>query len=224
MTKPKNKPDAKKDHPPPLNQTYLKEWDKYSASKKSKKQTLLLPIKVGIDGETGEVIRARMREPEVRDLYSKFRKDIPDYIFSESHLFPNPDEVFEDYIEYFEGEGVESADFFQPTPLDWHVDRPVFLLYTFFHKDTWSFTEKQQFSTLNDPDDVTRNIVKICTMNDFKALLLWNRCRSSPPNLKFNLHVSINQSEAGTRGETIDLGTDIIIDPRGGNSGSTWPA
>jgi len=45
-------------------------------------------------------------------------------------------------------------------------------------------------------------------MNNRKALLLWNRCRSNPPDLKFNLHVSIDQSEAGTDGETIDLQTD----------------
>lgn len=220
MSKPKNNPTPKKDNPPPTNQTYLKEWDEYAATKKSKKQTLLLPIKIGIDGN-GQIVRKRIREPEVRLLYKKHRKEIPAYIFSEEYLFPNPDEVFEDYMEHFYGEGAESGQDVKPTPLDWFVDRPVFLLYTFDFKDTWSFTEKQQFSTLNDPDDATRNLVKICTLNNRKALLLWNRCRSNPKDLKFNLHVSINQSE-GEGTEEIDLQTDIIIDPGGGNLGD-WP-
>jgi len=95
MSKPSNSPNAKKGDPPPTNMTYLKEWDEYSATKGSKKQTLLLPITIGID-KKGQIVRKRIREPEVRSLYRKFRKDIPAYIFSESHLFPDPDEVFEE--------------------------------------------------------------------------------------------------------------------------------
>ena len=220
MSKPKNNPTPKKGNPPPTNQTYLEEWDKYAATKKSKDQTLLLPIKIGIDGN-GQIVRKRIREPDVRLLYKEHRKEIPVYIFSEEYLFPNPDEVFEDYMEYFYEEGAESGEDVKPTPWDWYVDRPVFLLYTFDFEDTWSLTEKQQFSTLNDQDDATRNLVKICTLKDRKALLLWNRCRSNPPDLKFNLHVSISQSE-GRGPEEIDLQTDIIIDPGGGNLGG-WP-
>jgi len=203
------------------NLTYLKEWDEYSATKANKRQTLLLPIKLGI-GKKGEILRRRMNQPEVQSFYSSHKKDIPSYISSESNLFPNPDEVFEDYLEYFSGEGTESSSKPKPTPLDWNVDRPVFLLYTFFHEETWRFSEKTQFSTVNDPDDVTRNMVKISTMNDNKALLMWNRCRSNPENLKFNLHVSVHQSERGPDRRKIDFRTDILIDPRGGNAGD-WP-
>ena len=203
------------------NLTYLKKWDEYSATKANKRQTLLLPIKLGI-GKKGEILRRRMIQPELKTFYTAYKKDIPSYIFSESELFPNPDEVFEDYLEYFAGEGTENPSTPKPTPLDWNVDRPVFLLYTFFHEETWRFSEKTQFSTVNDPDDVTRNMVKICTMNENKALLMWNRCRSNPENLKFNLHVSVHQSERGPDRRKIDLQTDILIDPRGGNTG-TWP-
>ena len=220
MSKPKNETDAKKGDPTPPNMTYLKKWDKYSSERGDKRQTLLLPIILGI-GRKGQIVRRRMLQPEVKELWNDFKGEIPPYIYSEGHLFPNPTQVFEDYLEYFKGEGTEGPPKPKPTPLDWVVDRPVFLLYTFFHKDTWSFTEKQQFSTLNDPDNATRNLVKICTFNDRKALLLWNRCRSNPKDLKFNLHVSINQSE-GEGTEHIDLQTDIIIDPGGGNLG-TWP-
>jgi len=202
------------------NYEYLKSWDDYSAKRvtEDRGQTpILLPVHIDLN-ERGEIVRERMKSAEVKKLYAKCRKkDFPAYMKKAPKLFDRPDDIFNDYLEYFGPiDGVEGPG--KPSPLDFNFKCHVWIL---FHlpKPNWKFSGHRQYSVENDMDDLTRNYEKICTMDDNNALLVSNRCRSNPKGLKYNLHVSINQTSEDGK----PMCTDIIIDPGSNNEmGPPW--
>ena len=196
------------------NQGYLKTWDEYSDSVKDKRAPLLLPIIFGI-GTDGNIIRERMKAPDVKALYARGRKDIPKDFFKYPKLLPNPDKIVKDYLKYFRSDSDEAP--FLPTPLDLHVERPVLMLFGFYHRG-WRFTKDNPYNMYSDSDDHTRNIIRIATLHGNRGLMLYNRHYSSPKDMKLDLCVDINQTIRRRR-----YRTPIIIDPGLGNPGSGFP-
>lgn len=184
-------------------------WEHYSTTL-PKWRPILKPanIYVGAQG----LVQERMKAPEVKDLLRDYSHDFPDYLMAGSWLYKheNPKKIFDHYINYFKKYDGDQAP---PTPLDISVDRPVWLLYN-MAQPNWEFSENIQYSTANDTDDMTRNFEKVCTMKHNNALILSNRCRSNPRDLKFNLHVCVTQEA---------MKTDIIIDPGSSNGGGGHP-
>jgi len=216
----KTKNETKTEKPPKVENYKLKDWDSFTNSREERRKIaprfpILMPVNVDI--VDGVLVRERMTAPDVKKLYAACRDEIPDYMRANPKKFPNPDKVFDEYIKYFQTQdGVEGPD--APTPLDVNCNRPTWLLFNLPRKN-WKFSKDAQYSTLNDPDDQSRNFVKICTLDKMNCLLLLNRHRSNPTGLKFNLHVTINQRDkAGKR-----FKTPIIIDPGLGNGGHGIP-
>ena len=203
MSKIKN--ETAKKNPP-----YLKTWDKYSDSVADTRKTLLLPIKLGI--RNGEFTRERMNAKDVKLMYVKGRKDIHNDWRKNPKLLPNPDKAVDHYLKYFRSELNESSSL-SHNPLDLTVERPVFLMIGFEHKN-WRFTKAIPYRVHNDMDDHTRNFFHVATMNSAKGLMLLNRHYSNPKGLKFDLCVDVKQ-----KGGTVP----IIIDPLSGNNGASFP-
>lgn len=197
------------------NQEYLKSWDDFANTRKDGDRfPILLPI--NIDIVDGKLVRERMKAPQVKRLYADCCGEVPDYMKAHPRHFTNPDKVFREYVKFFaKQDGVEGPE--DPTPLDVQFNRPTWLLYNLPRRN-WKFSKDAQYSTVNDPDDQSRNFEKICTLDKMNCLLLSNRHRSNPKGLKFNLHVTINQRENG-----VLCKTPIIIDPGGGNKGHGIP-
>lgn len=197
------------------NQEYLKSWDDFANTRADGDRfPILLPI--NIDIVDGKLVRERMKAPQVKRLYADCCGEIPEYMLAHPKHFPNPNKVFKEYVKYFaKQDGVEGPD--APTPLDVVCNRPTWLLYNLPRRN-WKFSKDAQYSTMNDPDDQSRNFEKICTMDKMNCLLLANRHRSDPKGLKFNLHITISQRENG-----VTFKTPIIIDPGGKNSGGQTP-
>ena len=198
----------------PGNQKYLTEWDKYSKSVKDKRQPLLLPIKFGM--ENGKIIGERMKAPKVKALYAKGRKDIPKDWFKFPKLLPNPDEVVKHYLHYFRNDKNESP-ILPETPLDMHVERPVLVLFDFYHSN-WRFTKSAPYRVHNDSRNHTQNFFEVSTLHGNRGLMLLNRHYSNPKGLKLDLCVDVNQTVNRRR-----MTTPIIIDPLGGNDGARFP-
>ena len=197
------------------NQKYLKSWDKYQKEalkdKRHRSLPLLLPVSVDID--EGIIVRDRIKANIVKDIWAKHKKELPDFLFDETKRWGVPDveSVVEDYIRAFPDDFAQSG--LPPSPLDISIGHPVLLL---FHlpRENWTFCEGCQYSVENDTDDMARNFEKVCMFGGRKYLILFNRHRSNPKNLKFNLHVNIHQVQDGK-----DMWTDIIIDPGSNNLG-----
>jgi len=195
------------------NQEYLKSWDDYQNSKK-KRGPIFLPLSIDIDD--GVFVRDRIRAPAVKKLYKACRSEVPSYMLKNEPVIPNPETAIKDYLNYFGPiDGVEGPPV--ETPFDLQICQPTFIL---FHlpRPNWKFTKDCQYSVANDPDDMGRNFVKICTMDNMNGLLLLNQHRSNPKGLKFNLHVTIKQKIGRKTYET-----PIIIDPGTGNNGAGIP-
>lgn len=190
------------------NPDYLKEWDEYQISHKSK-VPLLLPISISI--EDGIIARDRVKSPDIEKWRKGFLKEFKSHCKSAGkHLggaysYETFETMLDEYIEAFASDADQGPR--PPSPLDFKINRPVWFL---FHlpRENWTFTEARQYSMEHDRDDHLRNCEKVCTFDDRNFLLLSNNCRSSPEGLKYNLHVTIAQKE---RRKT--LYTDIIIDP-----------
>ena len=192
------------------NQDYLKSWDDYAAKRPGPKP-ILMPIHIDIN-EQGEIVRERMKSPEVKKLYMNCRDEFPAYMAKAPELFDDPHAIFRDYVEYFDKiDGVQGPGV--ASPLDLVIPKPVWILFSLPRKN-WAFSKHQQYSIEHDCDDLTRNYEKICTMDNHNALLVSNRNRSAPKGLKYNLHVTISQkSHTGA-----PMQTDIIIDPGSTNT------
>jgi len=193
------------------NQKYLKKWDDYQNYHLEKqkgravKTPILLLVLIDISAK-GELVRERILAPDVKKLYMKCKGDIPSYMFDKSFTKHDPDKIFKDYVNYFAKiDGVQGPGV--PCPLDLHAKMPVWILYVLPRKN-WKFSKNCQHSVENDRDDMLRNFTKICTLDKMNALLLLNAHMSGPRNLKFNLHVDVNQTVDGVR-----MKTPIIIDP-----------
>ena len=165
--------------------------------------------------ENGKIIRERMKAPDVKVLYAKGRKDIPEDWFKFPKLLPNPDKVVSDYLKYFRSDKNESP--ILETPLDINVERPVLLLFGFYHRN-WRFTKKSAYRIHNDSRDHTQNFFKVSTLYGNRGLMLHNRHYSNPKGMKLDLCVDVNQTEGGR-----SLTTPIIIDPGAGNNNSIFP-
>jgi len=190
------------------NQSHMAEWDKFTNSHK-RDHPVLMPIHVDI--VDGEIRRSRMSAGEVKRLFKKCKDDFPFYMKREPKLFDSPREIFEDYLDHFGPiDGVEGPDVL--TPLDVNINQPTWMLYNLPRKN-WKFSKQKQYSVENDYDDLCRNFVKICTLDNNNVLIMENRNRSQPKGLKFNLHVAINQKADGQK-----MVTDIIIDPGSGTN------
>lgn len=190
---------------PKVENIGLKDWDDFANSRKDGDRfPILMPV--NIDIIDGKFVRERMTAPQVKRLYADCKGELPEYMFEHPKHFANPNKVFSEYIKYFaKQDGVEGPG--APTPLDVQCNRPTWMLFNLPRRN-WKFSKDAQYSTMNDPDDQTRNFEKICTLNKMNSLLLSNRHRSNPKGLKFNLHVTMSQRENG-----IMCKTPIIIDP-----------
>ena len=201
------------------NQEYLESWDEYQLravrNNRSRREPLLLPVRV--DMEDGVITRERIKANDIQKLWNDCKCEVPDELLDPANrwAFPDMDKVFQDYIDAFPNDFAESS--LPPSPLDIFCMHPTFILYH-LPRENWKFTEASQYSVENDPDDYTRNFEKICTFENRNYLLISNRHTSGPDDLKFNLHVTVHQTENGK-----DLFTPIIIDPAGVNGGSQWP-
>ncbi len=199
-----------------VNQEYLKDWDDYQAARRQPEKInqtpILLPVIIGI-GPNGELTRELMDYRAVEKLAAHLRRDLPDYMFNRKLTPHDPETIFGDFIKYFKAQGGSQGPR-HPTPLDLSVSMPVWVLYSLKPK-AWSFSKDKQYSTLNDRDDMRRNFEKIATMSKGKVLLLSNRRRCAPKNMKFNLHVTISQKTDGKI-----MKTPIIIDPNQSNDES----
>lgn len=212
-----------------VNGDYKKDWydyeddrmyikDRHGNNTQERDYTpILMPILIGITPE-GEFKPTLLKVSRVKALSRKLKTTLPSYMFNRKLTKYDPAAIFKDYIDYFDGP--ESKQGARPdSPLDLKVRKPVWTLFD-LKPDSWTFSEGLQFSTENDPDTMHRNFVKIATMDDSNVLLVSNRRRCAPDDLKFNLHVTITQ-------EGDDCGllkTPIIIDPGQDNNqaGGGW--
>ena len=192
------------------SKTYLQKWNRYQKDRPGR-TPILLPIIVGINSK-GEIRRELMRAPKVAALAKKLHADLPPYMFDRNLTKYDPVAIFDDFIEYFDSH-FKQGPLPVEGPLDLKVKKPVWLLY-YFDQKAWKFSKDIQYSTVNDPDTLRRNFVKIATMENRNGLLLANRFRCGPKGLKFNLHATITQKTDGRI-----MKTPIIIDPDQDNDG-----
>lgn len=194
------------------NADYLKEWDDFQANHKTE-GPILLPISVSI--EDGEIARDRIKSGDIAKMKSSLMKDFKAHCKADGKKVDGAysaegfERMLDEYIEAFAADGSQGPR--PPSPLDFNISRPVWFMFQLPRKN-WTFTDHIQYSMENDRDDFRRNCEKVCTLDDDHILLLANHCRSAPPGLKYNLHVTISQ----IIGKKI-LKTDIIIDPGMGN-------
>lgn len=206
MPRPRNKAAMKP------NQDYLKDWDEYQRTSKSK-DPILLPISVDI--ADGIIKRHRIKSMDIAAIRSQLMTEFeahcenPNGYLEDRYCARDFETMLDEYIDFFVNDTVQGS--IPPGPLDLKINRPVWLLY-YLPRKNWKFTKERQFSTENDRDDFARNFEKITTFDKNNYLLLANYCRSSPKGLKFNLHVTISQKENGRT-----LKTPIIIDPGSDN-------
>lgn len=217
------------------NENYQASWDEYVSSQEGS-PIVLLPLKIGMkhdkDKDEMAFYRQRMTAGEVGKIWKGIKNDFPYYMNRAPELFPNPKDIFNGYINHFaKKDGNNSEE--SRTPFDLNIKQPTWLLFSLGNRN-WKFAKKgPQFSTENDADDLTRNFVKIAMFDDptlpdndmfdntvdsdeklntRKLLLLANRNRCAPKNLKYNLHVDILQNLFGQA-----HATTVIIDPGGLN-------
>lgn len=203
-------PLNKRPKPKPKPKPVIKlTWDDYVKARPGL-DPILMPVLIGMD-KNGGFTKRRYRAGEVKKTYLRSKGDFPPFMSKWPKICPDPHGLFKDYIAFF-----EASDFVQspkpPNPWDLQCDKPVWILFVLEPK-TWTFSKDRQYSTKNDPDDMTRNFEKVCVMDGGKALLLSNRCRSNPKGLEYNLHVDISQIAAN--GETQVM--PVIFDPGNNN-------
>jgi len=204
---------------------YQKIWDAY-VEENEFSPVVFLPLEIGMN-EDAELYRRRMKAGDISKIWNGIKDKFPSYMQKEPSLFDDPEQIFGEYIKYFEK--IDGSDVAPPrTPLDLKITHPTWLMFA-LDNPNWKFCEHgAQFSTENDPDDLTRNFVKIAMfddprmpskpmhgqpMNTRKLLILANRNRSAPEGLKFNLHVDVLQTLFGKANSTT-----IIIDPGPNNN------
>lgn len=205
------------------NDDYQKIWEAYIEENEFS-PVVLLPLEIGINGN-GEFYRRRMKAGEISKVWKGIKDDFPPYMQARPDMFDSPAQIFGEYIKFFDDH--DGKDMAPPlNPLDLHITHPTWVMFS-LDNPNWKFCEHgPQFSTENDPDDQTRNYVKIACfddprmpkkdlhgqpMNTRKLLILANRNRSAPKGLKYNLHVDVLQTLFGKPNSTT-----IIIDPGGG--------
>lgn len=207
------------------NTAYQEVWEKYIKANK-KDPYVMLPLEVGMTND-GEFYRSRMGASDVAKIRDGIIDLFPKYVRAYPLEFGVPKQIFGNYIKFFDRH--DSADL-KPvnTPFDLTVTHPTWILFSLGNAN-WKFSKKgPQFSTENDDDGFLRNYVQVGMfddprlpkkklhgqpMNSRKLLILANRNRSAPTNLKYNLHVDILQTLNRKR-----QSTEIMIDPGGNNS------
>lgn len=206
------------------NANYLKEWDEFQ-KKHPSKFPILLPLAVSM--EKGIIVRNRIKSGDIAKMRDSLLTEFKEHCHNPNGYLEdkyNPGHfqtMLDDYIKAFASDNNEAPR--PPTPLDFVMNRPVWILFQLPQRN-WKFSKERQFSTENDRDDFARNFEKIATFDKRNMLLLANHCRSSPKDLKYSLHVTISQKQDAKR-----VRTDIIIDPgttngtRGGAGGHSLP-
>ncbi len=214
-----------KSEKPSHNEDYQKIWEAY-VKENEFSPTVLLPLEIGMN-EKGELYRTRMKAGDIAKIWAGIKDSFPKYMKKAPELFDNPAQIFGEYVKYFDD--IDGSDNPPPrTPLDLNIIHPTWVMFS-LDNPNWKFCQNgPQFSTENDPDDQSRNFVKICTfddprlpktdmhgqpMNTRKLLILANRNRSAPKGLKYNLHVDVLQTLFGQLNSTT-----IVIDPGGNNN------
>jgi len=198
------------------NQDYLQEWDEYQ---RDSKRTLPILLPISVNMKKGQIVRHRITAKKLSGLQKQLMTEFkahctsPPGELAQKYMAKHFEDMLDDYIDFFEDDFDEGP--VPPTPLDLKINRPVRSLYHLARK-SWTFTEERQFSTENDRDDFGRNFEKITTFDNYNYLLLANHCRSTPKGLKFNLHITITQTE-----NKQTFKTPIIIDPGAGNDDRT---
>lgn len=213
-----------------INQKYLHKWEDY-INGLPKGETGLLPLWIDLDGP--KIVRKIISKKDVARLYRRFKKnqDLPGYIIGNPAVdgLPNATSVFKNYIANYGGTETPKKSL---NPLDAYTNRPILILYMIQHKETtkskFRFSKDIQYSCDNDADDLTRNLFKVCTVDNdpthgAKGLIMYDACRSNIPDLKYNLHVTIMQKVKNNRNKDEWAETPIIIDPGVGNNGN-WPS
>jgi len=213
------------------NQAAFKKWDAY-VNKLPNRQATLLPMDVDI--KQGKIYRKLITGAGVKKFYASHKNHIPDFMRAYPDMiptmvdFPNIDEVFKHYIDNINDGSQTPAEL---TPLDIETNRPTYFLFRLARKDIkappskylkWRFSEDKQITCHNDGLGPFLNILPICTLDDGKALLAYNRHRSNPPTMKYDLHVTIEQ-KVKIDGRNVIAKTPIIIDPGTGNKGHGVP-
>lgn len=199
------------------NEAYLN-WDDYQKTHKSK-VPLFLPISINL--KKGIIERHRIKSDDVGKSRKNYLKEFKIHCDTyKKHLggaykYETFKTMLDEYIKAFEDDTKQAA--LRPGPLDFTIKRPVWFLF-YLPRTNWTFSPHQQYSMENDRDDHMRNCEKVCTLDDGNVLLLANNCRSMPENLKYNLHVTIEQKMGSGLGYT-----DIIIDPGMDNDIGSWP-
>jgi len=220
------------------NQYALKDWDEY-VNQLGPRIAALLPL--DIDIKDGKVYRARMLSKAVNNFFQAHNSDFPDYLRDRTSTkptmteFPNIDKVFKKYVrELAVVDGQQGPDP-DTTPLDIITNRPTYMLFRILRDDVdtpttpdedyvkWRFSVDKQITCHNDGLGPLRNILPICTLDDGRALLVYNRHRSDPPTIKYDLHLTIHEKVQDHSGTWIDAKTPIIIDPGLGNRGHGIP-
>ena len=218
------------------NQRALEDWDNYVNDFRNmpNRQAALLPLDINI--ESGRITRKLILASAVKRLYAKHKKYIPEYMRSYSEMtptmteFPNIDKVVDHYVNNI-NDGSHSGGGL--TPLDIETNRPTYMLFRINRSDVksppskflqWRFSENKQITCHNDGLGPFLNLLPICTLDNDKILLAYNRHRSNHPALKFDLHVTLHQKvRIGRSRNWVDAKTPIIIDPGLGNSGGFVP-
>ena len=203
------------------NQDYLKEWDDYQVDflngedfdpKNSDERALLLPISVDIDD--GVIKRHRIQTPQLTTLWDKAKSLIND----------DSAWAYKSYMTFFEPiDGQQSGA--PSTPLDFDLNSRVYMM-CHLPRANWTFTDHTQFSVDNIPKGHLKDAFEVVGIFDEgHGLLVHNKNWQKPGKktflAKYNLHVSIHQSEKNNKGKEVDMRTDIIIDP--GSRGNQRP-
>lgn len=201
------------------NPKYLKEWDDYQLdwlnspefTPRNKKRPLLLPVSVSI--EDGKIARSRISVPKLEALLGK----IGDLGGKKARL------AIDSYVKFFEPIDSQQSST-PPSPLDFKINTPVMML---FHlpRENWVFTDHTQFSVSNIRKKHHKKAYKVIgTFDDGCGLMVLNKCwqnkKGEVLDMKYNLHVSIMQTELVKSGDEYvkaPMRTDIIIDPSTNN-------
>lgn len=178
-----------------------------------KKMPILYPVIVGI--KDGKIFRERIKTTDLGDitvaddLIQKCSAGAP------ARFRSRLAKIYQHYHDFFHPHDAAQGGGFVPSPLDFHLKRPVLYMIYLLH-DNWAYSGHKQFDVEND--EVSNPTIRQKAVFDgMRGILVSNRYKKGKRH-KYNLYVTISQTDAGK-----DLSTDIIIDPGMNTNEGTLP-
>lgn len=173
------------------------------------KQPILYPVYVWI--EDGKIRRERILTTEMefvpsgqsQSLLNQARSGVP------SNYRDELDDIYDHYHKFFSAHDEAQGGGAVPSPLDFHLQRPVLYLIYMKHSN-WAFSGHKQFDVEND-NPHNPAVRQVAVFDGMRGILVHNN-DTREDRLKYNLYVTISQTE-NVDGVDVPMSTDIIIDP-----------